>query len=541
MKTLNLIQGSPEWHQHRASHWNASDAPAMLGVSPCKTRAQLVREVATGFVPEVDAATQKRFDDGHRFEALARPLAEKVVGDELYPCTGESDEDPRLSASFDGLTMDGQTAWEHKTLNDELRAAISLDFQGDLPLHYRVQMQQQLIVSGAERILFMASKWDGDVLIEERHFWYENDPHLALQICSGWQQFEADVAAYQPEPEAAPAPAGRAPDQLPALRIEVTGMVTASNLAEFRENALAVIKSINTDLQTDEHFADAEKTVKWCQGVEDRLDAAKQHALSQTASIDELFRTIDAIAEETRAKRLELNRLVKSRKDAIRLEIAHEGKARIDEHVAKLNERIAPVRLPAPVYSINDAMKGKRTIATLRGAVDDEVARVKIATNAQADAIDANLRAIREKAPDHQFLFADLQALALKPHDDLLTLIAARITEHGAKEKARIEAERERIRAEEAAKLKAAQAAQAAQEAQEAAPVQSAPVAGPVASPAPAQSPVRQAAENRRDRPTDREIIDALALHFRVHDSKVIEWLLAMDLEAESNALMEQF
>ena len=32
-------------------------------------------------------------------------------------------------------------------------------------------------------------------------------------------------------------------------------------------------------------------------------------------------------------------------------------------------------------------------------------------------------------------------------------------------------------------------------------------------------------------RPSDDEIIAALALHFRVHESKVIEWLLDFDLD----------
>lgn len=42
-------------------------------------------------------------------------------------------------------------------------------------------------------------------------------------------------------------------------------------------------------------------------------------------------------------------------------------------------------------------------------------------------------------------------------------------------------------------------------------------------------------------RPTDDEIIDALSLHFRVHESKVIEWLLAMDLQAASARMAGEF
>lgn len=42
-------------------------------------------------------------------------------------------------------------------------------------------------------------------------------------------------------------------------------------------------------------------------------------------------------------------------------------------------------------------------------------------------------------------------------------------------------------------------------------------------------------------RPTDAEIIEVLSLHYRVHESKVIEWLLALDLETASAALAAEF
>ena len=90
MKTHNLIQGSPEWLAYRAQNFNASDAPAMMGCSAYKTRAELLREVHTGVIADVDAGTQKRYDNGHRVEALARPLAEEFIGEELYPVTGSN-------------------------------------------------------------------------------------------------------------------------------------------------------------------------------------------------------------------------------------------------------------------------------------------------------------------------------------------------------------------------------------------------------------------------------------------------------------------
>lgn len=433
MKTLQLVQGSPEWHAHRARHWNASDAPAMLGVSAYKTRAELLREYATGVVAEPDEATQRRFDDGHRFEALARPLAEKIIGDELYPCTGV---EGNLSASFDGLTLLGETSWEHKSANSELVLILSREgvTGNDLPEMYRVQMEHQCMVSGAARVLFMISTWNGDELQDELHCWYTPDMQLRARIVAGWAQFGADLAAYQPEPAAAPAPIGHAPSSLPALRIELTGLVTASNLGEFRDAAIAKFRAIPTDLQTDQDFADAEQTVKWCGDIEDRLDAAKQHALSQTASIDELFRTIDEIRNEARSKRLALDKLVRGRKESIRHEIVERGRASVVEHYRAINATLGAHAIAIPASLAADlaaAIKGRKTIASLNDAVDTAAAGIKITASQTAERVRASIAALAEESAGYETLFADAVSLcAAKAPDDLRNLVRARIADH---------------------------------------------------------------------------------------------------------------
>ncbi|KOQ69950.1 YqaJ viral recombinase family protein [Stenotrophomonas maltophilia] len=451
MRTVNLIQGTPEWHAHRASHFNASDAPAMMGCSPYKTRSQLVREFATGATIEHDAATLQRFADGHRFEDLARPLAERIIGEELYPCVGV---DGKYSASFDGLTLLEDKAFEHKSLNDDLRLAMPLDgTDACLPLHYQVQMEHQAMVSGAERVLFMASKWAGDELVEERHCWYTPNPELRAKIVAGWAQFEADVAAYEPVPVAELVAAGRAPDQMPALRIEVTGEVTASNLAEWKEQAIAVFQGISTELVSDQDFADAEKTVKWCGDIEDQLKAAKQHALSQTQSIDLLFKTIDAIAEEARSKRLALEKRVKTRKDERRTEIGNAARRAVQQHVQAINETMGEYGIPMPatlVADIGDAMKGKRSFASMQEAVDAVAANAKVDASQSAERIRANIRVLDMEVGTHVALFPDrVQLCSTKSAEDLRNLIAARIAQHQLAEQTRLDAEREQIRKQE--------------------------------------------------------------------------------------------
>jgi predicted phage-related endonuclease len=450
MITHDLTPNTPEWLAYRATMFNSSDAPAMMGCSPYKTRAQLLREMHTGLAGEVDAGTQRRFDDGHRFEDLARPLAEQIIGESLYVVVGS---EGRHSASFDGLTLAEDTDWEHKSLNDALRAILPADGVGGpevgaaLPLHNRVQLEQQCMVASAGRALFTASKWtDEGELIEARHCWYEPDAELRAEIIAGWQQFAADLAAYVPPAAAAAAPVGKAPDTLPALRIEVQGMVTASNLAEFKQTALTAIRSVNRDLKTDADFADADKAVKWCADVEARLKAAKEHALSQTASIDELFKALDDIAAESKAVRLDLDKLVKRRKDEVREHAVTVAAAELARHVRALNAELAPMALRPVPAEFAGSIKGLRSISSMQDALDTTLAGAKIAADQQARGIRANVAAFKAATGDDralQALFADLGQLVHKAGDDFAAVLDQRISKRRADE-----AERERKAAE---------------------------------------------------------------------------------------------
>ncbi len=470
MQTVELQQGTPEWHAFRAAHYTASDAPAMLGISPYKTRNELLREKKLGITPELDAATQARMAKGHEYEAQARSVAEVEMGEELYPVVGVCAAHPKLAASFDGITMDGCVVWEHKTLNDTIRAAAA---KGEIPEHHRAQLEQQLLVAGADKAIFCASNGTG----EHISITYTSDPAMHKRILAGWRQFHQDLKTYEVPQEQVQA-VGRTHENQPALRIEVTGQVAASNLSEFKEHALAVFAGINRNLVTDQDFADAEQTVKWCGNVEERLQAAKQHALSQTASIDELFRAIDDISAEARRVRLELDKLVKARKEAIRAEIVAAGQKALQEHVAALNARIGRPLMPAVHANFAAAIKGKRTIDSLRGAVDDTLAQAKIDANAIADRITINLRALDEHK-EHAGLFPDVGPLVLKQPDDLAAVIAQRIAEHEAREQARRQAEEE-------AKVRAA-AEQARQQAEAAKVAEPAPVAQTAPQSQPAQ------------------------------------------------------
>lgn len=470
----------------------------MMGASPYVTRAELVRQRATGVDREIDDATQRVFNRGHEVEPALRAMAEKILGEDLYPVTATSD-DGYLGASFDGVTLDERYIFEAKQSN-----ASKLEFmqRGEIPpADYWQIVQQFAVCPTAEMCLYLVG--DGSAVGTDRLEIFRTSIEADIpKLLAGWAQFDADVAAYVQEPEVLPAPAGRAPDQLPALHIEVTGMVTASNLLQWKEAAIAVFKGISTDLQTDQDFADADKTVKWCGEIEDQLKAAKQHALSQTASIDELFRTIDAISAEARAKRLELDKLIKARKESIKAEIVANGAAAVRAHYDVINATLgAHAFQPAQTLQLNlgAVIKGLRSIKAMRDAVDAAVAAEKIDASQRAERVRACIQTYTETAEGYFFLFPEaVQLCATKQPDDLRNLVAARISEHQRREAEKLEQERERIRKEESDRLEREQqereraAAPTVQPAPAPAPVVDQPAAN-TSAPAPASPPATSA------------------------------------------------
>ena len=218
MKYHNLAQGSAEWLALRANFFTASEAPAMMGASPKVSRTELLRMKATGSEREYSDWVQRNlFDKGHEYEANARPIIENTIGEELYPTTGTKEiQGLLLLASFDGLTMLGDTVFEHKMWNESLAQSVRDNTLSD---EYKWQLGQQLLLSGAEKAIFVVSDGTPENMV---YMAYQPDHERFDRLIAGWKQFAEDVANYVPTEQKAEA-IGRTPDNLPALLIEMTG------------------------------------------------------------------------------------------------------------------------------------------------------------------------------------------------------------------------------------------------------------------------------------------------------------------------------
>lgn len=469
-ETHDFLQGSDQWHANRAQCYNASELAAAAGESSKTKRNDLIASIATGTEKQFSKwVLENVIEPGHRFEALARPLAEEFIGEPLFPVSmsrAVPGLSKRLGASVDGKTMDDRTNWEHKRLNATLAAALK---EGTIPCEYHYQMEQGMLVDGAERCLFTASDWDeNDNLIAVYHVWYEPNPELRARIVPIWKQVEQDAASYQ-HVEVIPAAVAAPTEGFGALVLQVEGRVVACNIDAFRAGASVFLNRLPKpeELNSDQDFANAESAVKACSEAEAKIKAAKDAGLAQMSEVDTVLRVADQIVAEIKAARLALEKSVEIRKASIRSEIVQSGKDRMAEHIGTLNKRLGRVQMPVIPADFLAAIKGKRTVESLRNAVDTVLANAKITANDIADKIQINLATLDENK-EHAFLFNDVATLVMKAPDDLSSVIKLRIAEHNAEQQRKLDAERERIRAEEQARAQREAEERAAAEKREA-------------------------------------------------------------------------
>lgn len=534
MLTHDFAQHTPEWHAHRATHDNASAAPAMKGVSPYQTRTEFLQERFTGIAQEFDAATQRRFDDGHRFEALARGLAEVIIGQGLSPVIG-SLEDSRLSASFDGITMDDSVIWEHKTLNDAIRAAVTA---ADLPIYLRIQMEQQLLVSGAERCLFSATEWGNDgALLEEKHLWYLPDLALRADIVAGWEQFQNDLAAYVP-PEYIPAAIAAPTRDLPAITYKMHGTSLSTNLNEYvRPAILAMVEQSKRPLETDQDFADLDALCKKFKLAEDQCELVKNQAVGEIKDVAAFGLDLQELADLMRQARLTGEKAVKFEKESRKAMMVAKANSDYANHVAGLQAEITGIRLnlllKAPDFGL--AVKGLKSLISMQDALDNALANEgKVKAGAVAKDVRDKLAWCKTEAVGMSMLYPDLQAIIGMETEAFKAVIKNRIHEHQQAEAAKLEAQRKQIQAEEEAKATAKVRAE-----QEAA---AKPAADPVVAVEQKPAAPTQAAANvlRKARPGIQELIDLVAKSYSVHNDVAIGWLAESDFAGAVEQRLKQ-
>lgn len=202
MSDAPMQQGTPEWLEYRRTRGGASEVAALLGCSPWypRTPADLY-DLKTGATSKHVTSAMRR---GNELESLALTLVEQDTCETFFPGMASCDEHPRIIASLDGITLDGDRIVEIKVpakgRDSELWA--HLQKHSAPPDHYWWQVQQQLLCSGADHAIFAVYSHDprdlATVIVD-------HDAGAQKRIIEVWAEFFAALDSGQrPESDGEP-------------------------------------------------------------------------------------------------------------------------------------------------------------------------------------------------------------------------------------------------------------------------------------------------------------------------------------------------
>lgn len=213
------------------------------------------------------------------------------------------------------------------------------------------------------------------------------------------------------------------------LSIVLSGVIEKSNFDEWKKELIEQIRSVKTELKTDDDFAAATKHVKQFKAAENNLKKAKQSALEQAAEINALFEAIDTVSEEARQARLTLDRQIKKRKEEIKEEFVAEGVAKVKAFIAEQSDayQLIDHSLYTDPDIFEDALSGKASTNGMSNAIAKTSASIKESITLQAKVVDANLITLDNLPPNHQALFQDRKQLLALSGEQLNLKIDERV------------------------------------------------------------------------------------------------------------------
>lgn len=167
-KIISLDQGTDAWHEFRKDKIGASDAPAIMGVSPWMSIYDKWMEKCGLLEVKEPTFYMQR---GIRLESKAREKFIEMSGIEVFPTVIQCNEDPWLIASLDGLSADGKVCVELKCPGEKDH---NIALQGKIPEKYYPQLQHILLITNLEGIWYFSYHADIECksIYVERNYTY---------------------------------------------------------------------------------------------------------------------------------------------------------------------------------------------------------------------------------------------------------------------------------------------------------------------------------------------------------------------------------
>lgn len=185
---VNLEQGTQSWLDWRFEGIGASDAPAIMGENPWKSRTKLMREKRERKKVKLNAAMRR----GTELEPVARERYENKFGLKVSPACLQSNQHPWMRASVDGISACGNTVIEIKCGEGAYWVSSAT---GQVPDYYMGQLQHILSVTGLSAIdywCFVPDKQEILIRVERDEAYIQRLIALEKAFWDEFQAFESE-------------------------------------------------------------------------------------------------------------------------------------------------------------------------------------------------------------------------------------------------------------------------------------------------------------------------------------------------------------
>ena len=184
----DIEQGTPEWHALRKTKITATDASAIMGSNPWKTKSQLYHEKISNDPPMVP---NERMQRGIDLEPIARNLFNIKTGWNMVPAVVVKDF---MMASLDGRDEDVGAIVEIKCPGDKDH---QIALQGRIPDHYFPQIQHQIYVCGTQMAYYFSFDGIDGVIVKVKR----DDEYIAKMLEEEKKFYECLMNRTPPEDE----------------------------------------------------------------------------------------------------------------------------------------------------------------------------------------------------------------------------------------------------------------------------------------------------------------------------------------------------
>ena len=281
VSTLNLSR--EEWLKYRKKGICGTDAGAITGFNPYVSAFSVYRDKTSDEISEFDNETMRQGRDMEDY--VARRFMEET-GKQVRRANAiyKNEKHPIMLADFDRLIVGEKAGLECKTVSPYSADKWS---DGKIPMHYQMQVQHYLAVSGYECWYIAALIFGRDFIIRK----IERDEELINNLTvieeNWWEKHIVENTI--PEPDGSTAYTKLLNEYYHSDRDKTVNLYGMDNTLERRGEIDSLIKKLNTEKEAidqrmkinleDASYGETEKyKVSWIDTVQNRIDSKKLKA-----------------------------------------------------------------------------------------------------------------------------------------------------------------------------------------------------------------------------------------------------------------------